>query len=249
MFFKIKKFAFKIIILAAHILRRVLNFALMQEASSIPLGQQRRAMATTLDYVEKHLLQVDSVGSKNELLTRAFKLADTSGERLICEFGVFMGGSINHLSKMTTKTLYGFDSFEGLPERWRDGMGQGVFAVPKLPKVRKNVILVKGLFDRTIPVFLKQNSGPVGFLHIDSDLYSSAKVVFELLETRLIPTTIIVFDDYFNYPGWEQGEYKAFMDFLTRTGLTCEHIGYNRYEQQVAVILREKNNTPKITAP
>jgi hypothetical protein len=47
-----------------------------------------------------------------------------------------------------------------------------------------------------------------------------------------------VFDEYFNYPEWEQGEYKAFQEFLGRTGLSCEFIGYNRYEEQVAVILR-----------
>jgi hypothetical protein len=172
--FKTKKFLFKGVVLASHIARHVLNFALSQEAKSIPLERQRRALATTVDYVERHMRHVDSVGSKNELLTKAFKYADVSGNRLICEFGVFMGASINYIAKMTTRTIYGFDSFEGLPERWWDGLKMGAFAVPKPPKVRRNVLLVKGLFHNSLPGFLKEHTGPIGFLHVDSDLYSSS---------------------------------------------------------------------------
>ena len=40
-------------------------------------------------------------------------------EGLILEFGVHMGKSINILAKkMNGKKLYGFDSFEGIPEAW-----------------------------------------------------------------------------------------------------------------------------------
>jgi len=236
--FRTKKFLFKGVVVASLVVRRAVNFTLNEAATSIPLGRQQRALATTVDYVERHMRHVDSVGSKNELLTRAFKRADISGDRIICEFGVFTGGSINHVSKMTDKTVFGFDSFEGLPERWRDGCDRGMFAVPQLPKVRKNVTLVKGLFHDTIPVFLSQQKGAVGFLHIDSDLYSSAKTVFDLLGERLRPGTVIVFDDYFNYPAWEDGEFKAFMEFLERSKLACDFIGYHRNAQQVAVILK-----------
>jgi len=242
--FRTKKFLFKGVILASYLARFVLNFALNQEAKSIPLGRQRRALATTIDYVEQHLRHVDSVGSKNELLTKAFKRADVAGDRLICEFGVFMGASVNHIAKMTPKTVFGFDSFEGLPERWRDLCAKGLFAVPKLPKVRKNVKLVKGLFHESLPGFLKENPGQIGFLHIDSDLYSSAKTIFELLSSRLRPGAVIVFDEYFNYPEWEEGEYKAFMEFLDKTGLSIEFIGYHRNEEQVAVILKVGGPSP-----
>jgi hypothetical protein len=239
--FRTKKFLFKGVVLVAYIVRHVLNFALNEEATSIPLGRQRRAQASTVDYVERHMRHVDSVGSKKELLTKAFKCADVSGNRLICEFGVFMGASTNHIAKLTTKPVFGFDSFEGLPERWRDGCNKGLFAVPRLPKVQKNVTLIKGLFHETIPAFLNQYSGIVGFLHIDSDLYSSAKMVFDYFDARICPKTVIVFDDYFNYPAWEEGEFKAFMEFLDRTKLSFEFIGYHRNAQQVAVILKERN--------
>ncbi len=238
--FSIRKFLFRRVIFAALVTRRIMNFALNETAQSIPLERQRRALATTVDYVERHMRHVDSVGCKYELLTGAFKRADVSGDRLVCEFGVFMGASINHIAKLAVGPVFGFDSFEGLPERWHDGLEQGAFAVPKLPTVRQNVTLIKGWFNETLPPFLKHNTAPVGFLHIDSDLYSSAKTIFELLEPRLQPGTVIVFDEYFNYPEWQEGEYRAFMEFLDKTGLSFEFIGYHRNEQQVAVVLQGK---------
>jgi hypothetical protein len=44
---------------------------------------------------------------------------------LILEFGVFSGNSINIIAdKFPLRTIYGFDSFEGLPEEWeRDDKG------------------------------------------------------------------------------------------------------------------------------
>ncbi|MFO1478196.1 MAG: class I SAM-dependent methyltransferase [Verrucomicrobiota bacterium] len=165
--------------------------------------------------------------------------ADVSGDRLICEFGVWKAFSINFIAQRTQKQVYGFDSFEGLPEEWGgDSWKKGDFALPALPKVRGNVTLIKGWFNDSIPPFLKEHAGQVGFLHVDSDLYTSAKIVFELLEPRLGPGTVIVFDEYFNFPQWEQGEHKAFTEFLSRTKLSCEYIGYHRHGQQLALILR-----------
>jgi hypothetical protein len=224
------------------IITRVINLATETAGKSILFERHRRALSSTVDYVEENMFQVDSYVSKTELLTKAFQCADVSGDRLVCEFGVWRGDTINHIAKMTTKNIYGFDSFEGLPERWWGVFDQGHFAVAKLPKVGKNVSLIKGWFNKTLPVFLEQHRGLIGFLHIDSDLYSSAKTIFELLEPKLRPGAVIVFDEYFNYPGWKQGEYKAFMEFLEKTGYAFEFIGYNRNEEQVAVILRTKTS-------
>ena len=43
------------------------------------------------------------------------------------EFGVASGISINYISRFTNDKVYGFDSFEGLPEKWRDGFNKGAF--------------------------------------------------------------------------------------------------------------------------
>jgi hypothetical protein len=211
---------------------------LLAGEKSIYQARQHRALITTMEYVEKYMPHVESVPSKPELLTRALSKADVSGDRLICEFGVFKGESINHLAQLTSQIIYGFDSFEGLPEEWGDTWKKGDFKIPGLPKVRSNVTLVKGWYNESLPPFLKEHTGKVGFLHIDCDLYSSCKTVFELMESRLVPGTVIVFDEFFNYPQWEEGEFKAFQEFLAKTKLSCEFIGYNRNGEQAAVILK-----------
>jgi len=199
---------------------------------------QRKATESTADYVEKHMGSVESVTSNLKLLTMAIGKADLGKNKLICEFGVYSGSTINHIASLTDKMVYGFDSFEGLPERWRDGYGKGTFHLTTLPKVRPNVVLIKGWFDKTIPEFIKDHCESIGFLHVDCDLYSSTRTIFELLEHRIHPGCVIVFDEYFNYPGWEEGEYKAFHEFLKHAGLTYEYIGYNRVNEQVAVKIK-----------
>lgn len=64
---------------------------------------------------------------------------------LILEFGVFEGNTIYYIAgKLPNYTVHGFDSFEGLPECWRDGAPNGHFAMDQLPDVADNVELHKG---------------------------------------------------------------------------------------------------------
>lgn len=72
--------------------------------------------------------------------------------------------------------------------------------VPRVPGAE----LVPGWFDETLPLFLEEHPGPVAFLHIDADLYSSARTVLELVGPRLHTGSVIVFDEFFNYQGWEE---------------------------------------------
>jgi hypothetical protein len=43
------------------------------------------------------------------------------------EFGVGCGNTINYISSFTKENVYGFDSFEGIPETWRDRYEKGAF--------------------------------------------------------------------------------------------------------------------------
>ena len=51
-----------------------------------------------------------------ENLKLAFNMKPTIGH--ILEFGVGEGRSLRLLKALTDKTIYGFDSFDGLPEDW-----------------------------------------------------------------------------------------------------------------------------------
>lgn len=164
-----------------------------------------------------------------------FSCAATTVEGLVLEFGVFSGKSINRIARQKALPVYGFDSFEGLPEDWRAGYEKGRFNRGDLPAVEENVELIVGWFDRTLPKFLDEHPGAASLIHIDCDLYSSTQTVLTQLRPRIVPGTIILFDEYFNYPGWEMHEYKAFREFVESWGVQYEYIGLNPNHQQVAV--------------
>lgn len=127
------------------------------------------------------------------------------------EFGVARGRTIRHWASLfPDQTIWGFDGFEGIYESW-NGFPAGHFAqVP--PSVPGNVNLVVGRFDQTLPAWCQTHTGPVSLLHIDCDLYSATCDVFANLRDRIVSGTIIVFDEYWNYPGWEQHEFRAWQE-------------------------------------
>ncbi len=196
---------------------------------------QQRAAESTVDYILERMQHVDSVEHKLELISKALTATNPGEHELILEFGVSSGATLNYIASLTNRKVFGFDSFEGLPERWRDGYPSGSFAVSEKPEVPENAELVEGWFEETLQPFLKEQAGTVAFLHIDCDVYSSTKTIFNHLKGRIQPGSVIVFDEYFNYPGWQHGEYQAFQEFISETGLGYRYIGYNYRDEQVAV--------------
>jgi predicted O-methyltransferase YrrM len=74
------------------------------------------------------------------------------------------------------------------------------------------VELYGGLFKDTLTTFKKEilQKTPISFLHVDCDIYSSTKDMFEALGDNIVPGTIMVFDELYNYPGFDKHEWKAF---------------------------------------
>jgi predicted O-methyltransferase YrrM len=189
---------------------------------------KRIALTQSVDYIQEFMTGASGVESGREVLETALKEISPEGHCL--EFGVYKGGTIRFIAKqIANRTIHGFDSFLGLPERWMGDTSS--FVAKGKPTIRqKNVRLHVGLFAESLPRWLDENPGSAAFIHIDSDIYSSAKCVLELLEPRIIPGTIIVFDEYFNYPGWLYGEHKAFRELKERCGLHCEYLAYARFQ-------------------
>ena len=77
----------------------------------------------------------------------------------------------------------------------------------------------------------------IKLMHIDSDLYSSAKTIFNYTKERIQKGTIIIFDEFFNYPGWENGEFLAFKEFIDETKIGFKYLAYNRNAEQLAVVI------------
>jgi hypothetical protein len=182
--------------------------------------------------------------NRSALMDRCLELIAPTG--LVLEFGVWKGASLHYLaSRLSPRKVYGFDSFKGLPESWAD-LPKGTFQLDSLPEVPPNAELIKGWFDATAADFLAQHLGPIAFLHFDGDLYTSAKFVLDTYGSRIIPGTVILFDEYMNYPTWTEGEFKAFSEWCQSTRAKYEFVGFvpkrsgNAWEgQQVAVQLQE----------
>lgn len=166
-------------------------------------------------------------------LEHALTLAPTGG--LALEFGVYSGQTLKMIATARQgEQVYGFDSFQGLPETWRADFPAGTFAVPEPPDV-PGAELVVGWFADTLPGFLAEHEGPVDFLHIDADLYSAAVTVLEHVGPRLRPGSIVVFDEYFNYPGWQRHEHLAWTEYVERTGTEFSYEAYTYDHEQVVI--------------
>jgi predicted O-methyltransferase YrrM len=156
----------------------------------------------------------------------------------ILEFGVYTATTTNFITRQCSETtIFGFDSFKGLPEHWarnrfsRRNYNRG----GRLPKVASNVQLIVGLFQDTLPDFLKRVPGPFAVLHLDCDIYSSANYVLTELADRLAPGSVLIFDEFFNYRGYQLHEFKAFHEFLARRKLKPDYLAFSG--QQVSVKL------------
>lgn len=170
-----------------------------------------------------------------DLLGHAMQLRSVPGP--ILEFGVATGRTINHLASLTAEQIYGFDSFEGLPEDWRTGYSKGRFA-QTLPMTAPNVRLLVGWFENSLDEFTQIcPEGPISLIHVDCDLYSSTKTILERLADRIVPGTVLVFDEYFNYPGWEVHEFKAWQEFCATQNITYRYDSFVSSHQQVCVVV------------
>lgn len=203
-------------------------------------ARQILALCEGAEYAHQHMQSAQCFDSKNEVRFAALAAAPQTG--IVAEFGVWSGRTINMIADhfRDDVMVHGFDSFEGLPEEWH-GRPKGAFhRNGSLPEVRSNVKLHKGWFQDTVPPFADDHKNePIAFLHIDCDLYSSTKTVFDALGANLFPGSVILFDEYFNYSGWREHEYSAFQELVRARSLKYRYISYNRHECNVAIQITE----------
>ena len=196
---------------------------------------KERAIADSATYAEQHLTTAMIFAKDEALWNYAASAASLQGGAIL-EFGVFKGRSINHFADLfKDQTLHGFDSFEGLAEDWTGyHLPKGTFNLDgNLPQVKPNVTLHKGWFDKTLPPFLAQEDAPIRLCHIDCDTYESSLYVLQQVAARLVKGSIIVFDEYYGYPNWRFGEYRAWQEVCAEKGLTYRYIAFS--DMQVAV--------------
>jgi hypothetical protein len=200
--------------------------------------EQMAYVSAALDsatYLTQHMLGATDLVTAAAVREQALTPCTVSG--LVMEFGVFDGRSLCQIAALADQEVHGFDSFEGLPEDWTHFQKRGRFSrAGELPHISApNVRLHKGWFEETLPAFLAEHAGAVRFLHIDCDLYSSTVTVLRLLRDRIVPGTVIVFDEYLNYPGWQNHEHKAFAEFVAQTQTRYRYLGFASSQFAVSV--------------
>lgn len=156
-----------------------------------------------------HAHPARAFSNKRQTLQYALSLAERGGSFL--EFGVRHGISTRWIAERVS-TLHAFDSFVGLPEPWVTGSDGAFSTAGRVPRLPSNVEVHVGLFEDTLPHFVASAFLSPSFVHIDSDLYSSAKCVFDFLGPRMGPGCVVVFDEYLGNEGWREHEFKAFQD-------------------------------------
>jgi hypothetical protein len=93
----------------------------------------------------------------------------------------------------------------------------------------------KGWFEETIPLWLSETSDPIGFLHVDCDIYASTRSVLLGVRRRLQNGTIIKFDEYFNYPNWQAHEFRAWQEFVAEFAVQYRYLAFTASGSAVAV--------------
>ncbi len=158
----------------------------------------------------KNAVLLDSYKIREHAIENAIEV-DTDPNNVYLEFGVFSGTSINFFAKKIKKNIYGFDSFEGLKEDWLGtSVTKGTFDLKKkIPTLNSNAIPVVGWIQDTLPNFLKEKNPKIIFVHMDVDTYETSKFVLEKIKPHLVSGGIILFDELYNFEGWDVGEYKA----------------------------------------
>jgi hypothetical protein len=222
------------------------RFVLKHYGSNLLVDLQIDAKKETLQYIKDNMADAPYF-EKHPALVK-YVVGEASLPGLYLEFGVGRGKSIRWIGSHADRTVHGFDSFEGIPEYW-NGNPVGAFAQSKLPSVPENVKFEIGLFDQTLPGFLSEHNDPVSLLHVDCDLYSSTVTILDALGPRLQPGAIVLFDEYYNFPRWQEHEFKAFQEYVSKSGIEYEYIGYSVTGQQAAVRILKNPAYSSSTSP
>ena len=107
----------------------------------------------------------------------------------------------------------------------------------KLPKLNDNIEVIVGWVEDTLDNFLKKHNPKIKFVHLDMDTYSPTKFVLKKIKPYLVKDAIIVFDEFYNYIGWQNGEYKALKEIFKETEFEYKAFIINNNSQAVIKII------------
>jgi O-methyltransferase len=118
----------------------------------------------------------------------------------LVEFGCYKGDTAKLITALTTKPLYVYDSFAGLPDTGETTPGEMAVSINTLVEnfQADNLrlpIIRKGWFNELSAQDLPEK---ISFAHLDGDLYSSTMEALRLVYGKLVPGAVLLIDDYDN---------------------------------------------------
>lgn len=158
------------------------------------------------------------------------------------EFGVASGRTFKwwlNENLHINSTFNGFDTFIGLPEKWDVFKAGDMTQEGNIPIVNDDrAQFHKGLFQDTLPIFLKNNTfRNRKVVHLDADLYSSTLYALTMLAPYLKENDILIFDEF----AVPTHEFKAFLDFTNSFYFKLELLySGNNYLQSAFKIISTK---------
>ncbi len=168
----------------------------------------------------------------------------------VYEFGVYKCGSLKKICSYLrdndfslTQMVYGFDSWEGLPEEAEGVEVFGKFTAgeykaekPDLIKLRKELqheelyLIDKWFSDLNREDVEKFSMLPAMLVHIDADLYISTKHALRwMFDNKLIVKgTLVAFDEYKSTVGCA-GEEKAWLETMEEYSVKANEVWHSIY--------------------
>jgi hypothetical protein len=208
-------------------------------SESVPMLMRRDAVLDSFSYAKENMKGAYSFLDRFDGLTLSIQEARRRypSRKLVLEFGVYKGGMINHQArKFPALNFVGFDSFEGLQGQWSGMAPEKTFDLGgKLPRARRNVTLVKGWFAES-GVRWKAESPAADIpllVHVDCDTYAATVDVLDLCSDYVEQGLVLHFDDYFGFPDWRAGGFKALQEIAEKRRWRLTYLSYGTKEVAV----------------
>jgi Macrocin-O-methyltransferase (TylF) len=208
-------------------------------SESVPMLMRRDAVVDSFNYAKENMQDAYSFLDRFDGLRLSIKEATRRfpSRKLVLEFGVYKAGMINYQAgKFPELNFVGFDSFEGLQEQWSGMAPKRTFDLGgRLPRVRRNVGLVKGWFAESGPRWKTENPAsdiPL-LMHVDCDTYAATVDVLEICSNYVEHGLVIHFDEYFRFPDWRNAGFKALKEIAERRRWRLTFLSYGTKEVAV----------------
>jgi hypothetical protein len=192
----------------------------------ISIAAQFIAATSSAQWLHENADGAPTYDRRPTLLDAVLPIVPQDGD--FAEFGVFTGAVTRFIRpRVAGRAYHAFDSFRGVPGTMTLAVAKHAFdlggVIPDLPP---DTTVHAGWFEDTVPQWRAKFSAPIAFAYIDCDLYGSVRTVLEGIADRVRPGSILVFDDWYNFPNWQAHSLRAAQEFVENYGIRLEPLGF-----------------------